>query len=254
MGRRSRQGMVIRAVGGLAALVALQACGASSGTPVSPATGAAGTSSSPAASPSGGSPSAPGGASSSSAPSVSTSATSNSSATSSSSASSSSSATTSGSASPSATASGTTAGTPECRSADLHVAAGPTNATAGTFYLPIRFTNTGSHSCEMVGFPGVSYLSAPGGSQVGDAAERQGPAGSPVVLRPGQTASAIVGMVDVGVLPASSCRPTSVAGLRVYPPDQTASVFAAHAGKGCAGHPGHPQLTVRAVRPGAGTP
>ena len=234
MGRRSRQGMVIRAVGGLAALVALQACGASSGTPVSPVSGSASTAS-PAPSPSGAGASASAAASSSAASAPAT--------------------TTPTASAPSAgaSASGTTAGTPECRSADLRVAAGRTNGTAGTFYLPIRFTNAGSHPCEIVGFPGVSYLSAPGGTQVGDAAQRQGPVGSPVVLRPGQTASAIVGMVDVGVLPASSCRPTAVAGLRVYPPDQTASVFVPHAGRGCAGHPGQPQLTVRAVRPGAGT-
>ena len=239
MERRSRNGMLIRTVGGLAALVALQACGASSGTQVAPATGAA-SSSSPAAS-SGGGASASATASSSTGTPSATPSTSASPTTGSS-------ATVTPSSSPS-----TRAGTPECRTADLHVAAGRVNGTAGTFYLPIRFTNAGAHPCELVGFPGVSYLASPGGSQVGDAAERQGAAGSPVVLRPGQTASAIVGMVDVGALPAS-CRPTSVAGFRVYPPDQTASVFVAHRGTGCAGHIGQPQLTVRAVRPGTGTP
>lgn len=228
--------MLVRTVGGLVTLVALQACGAS-GTPVSPGTASA-TTASPVASPSGGGGSASGEASASSGGSSSETASSAS----------------ASSPSPSTTASSGSAGTPECGAGDLRVAAGRVNGTAGTFYLPIRFTNAGSHTCEMVGFPGVSYLSAPRGSQVGDAAERQGPVGSPVVLRPGQTASAIVGMVDVGVLHGSSCRPTSVAGLRVYPPDQTASVFVAHAGKGCAGHPRQPQLTVRAIKPGAGTP
>lgn len=240
MNRQSRNGILIRTVGGLAALVALQACGASSGTQVAPATGAA-SSSTPAVSSGGGAPasgtvSSPAGTASPT-PSMSASPTAGSSA----------------AVTPSSSPS-TTAGTPECRTADLHVGAGRVNGTAGTFYVPIRFTNAGAHPCELVGYPGVSYLASPGGSQVGDAAQRQGSAGSPVVLRPGQTASAIVGMVDVGALPASSCRPTSVAGFRVYPPDQTASVFVAHRGTGCAGHTGQPQLTVRAVRPGAGTP
>lgn len=165
----------------------------------------------------------------------------------------------SASASPSAPVTGPAAsspasgGTPECRTADLGFALGPANGTAGTIYIPVQFTNTGTRACEIVGFPGVSYVSQ-NGTQVGAPAARQGAAGPAVVLQPGQTASSLVGMVDVGVFSASSCRPTPVAGLRIYPPDQTRAKVVAHPGTGCAGNPPDPQLRVRSVTAGSGTP
>ncbi|MDA8438337.1 MAG: DUF4232 domain-containing protein [Propionibacterium sp.] len=145
-------------------------------------------------------------------------------------------------------------GTSKCRSADLKLTLGPTNGTAGTIYTAVQFTNTGTHACLMVGFPGVSYVSSESGSQVGAAATRDGSPGPAVVLQPGQMASSIVGMVDVGVFSTASCQPTPVAGLRVYPPDETVSMFVAHAGTGCAGSPPDPQLTVRTMKAGPGTP
>ncbi len=172
-------------------------------------------------------------------------------------------ASTSGAASPSgtrptgtgtATTSATSSGTPGCRSADLTVSLGRANGTAGTTYIAVQFTDTGSHPCRIVGFPGVSYLASANGPQVGAAATREGSPGPAVVLQAGQMASSVVGMVDVGVFSASSCHPTPVAGFRIYPPNETVSIFVAHHGTGCAGNPPDPQLTVRTVQPGSGTP
>ncbi len=97
-------------------------------------------------------------------------------------------------------------------------------------------------------------MASESGPQVGAAATRDGSPGPAVVLQPGQMASSIVGMVDVGVFSSSSCQPTPVAGLRVYPPDETVAMFVAHSGTGCAGTPPEPQLTVRTVQAGPGTP
>jgi hypothetical protein len=44
-----------------------------------------------------------------------------------------------------------------------------------------------------------------------------------VTLANGATATARVGIVEAGVFPPSQCAPATAAGLRVYPPNQTAS-------------------------------
>ena len=69
-------------------------------------------------------------------------------------------------------------------------------------------------------------------------------------------ASAIVGMTDHGVFDAKVCRPTPVAGFRVYPPDETASMYLAlpNGGTGCAGETPSPQLRVTAIKAGPGQP
>lgn len=39
--------------------------------------------------------------------------------------------------------------------------------TAGTIFYPLDFTNASSSACTMYGYPGVAFVSSPGGSQVG---------------------------------------------------------------------------------------
>src|ERR1700685_271792 len=49
--------------------------------------------------------------------------------------------------------------TAECNSGDTYVwLALAADAATGTIYYPVEFTNTGSHSCWLQGFPGVSGL------------------------------------------------------------------------------------------------
>jgi hypothetical protein len=115
------------------------------------------------------------------------------------------------------------------------------------------FTNTGSAPCLMRGFPGVSYVTGDSGSQVGAPATRSGSIGSSVTLAPNAAASAVVTVTDVAVFDAGSCKPTSVRGFRVYAPDDTASMFIARDGTGCAGSPPSPQLQVQTVKAGAGS-
>ena len=148
---------------------------------------------------------------------------------------------------------GSSGGTSECKAGNLKLSIGSGDAAAGHFYVPIVFTNTGSTTCLMRGFPGVSYVTGDNGSQVGAPAQRTGSIGSSVTLAPNAVASSVVTVTDVAVFDASSCQPTSVRGFRVYAPDDTASMFIARSGTGCAGNPPSPQLQVQTVKAGAGS-
>jgi hypothetical protein len=149
-----------------------------------------------------------------------------------------------------------TAGIPECKPASLKLSFGGGDAGMSQQHTVLRFTNVGSRSCVIVGFPGVSYVAGARGAQVGAPAVRVGRIGSQVTLTPGQVASTVVSSVSVGVFDPATCRPTPVRGYRIYPPDSTASMFIPlRAGvSGCAGRTPDPQLTVVTIRRGLGSP
>ena len=97
------------------------------------------------------------------------------------------------------------------------------SGAAGSFYYTLEFTNLSGHTCTLAGYPGVSALSI-GGSQLGSPGGRNNAHPSKTVtLANGATATAVLRLTDVGVFPPSQCRMTTAAGLRVYPPNQTAS-------------------------------
>lgn len=137
-----------------------------------------------------------------------------------------------------------------CRAADVDLSLGKGEGTAGTQYRPLRFTNVGDTACVVHGYPGVSYVAGDDGHQVGPAAYRTGGKGDPVTLQPGDTAHAAVGFVQVHNYDPAECQPTKVRGLRVYPPQETNSMFVPVQGTGCAGDPDGQQLTVRTIEPG----
>lgn len=139
--------------------------------------------------------------------------------------------------SPSTSAPATPAGPAECTTADLKVARGQSNGAAGTIYYNIDFTNTSSSSCFVQGYPGVSLVSAGdgSGSQIGADAKRQpGPPGHQIVLAPGQTANAALGVAEAGNFPASSCNPVMAHWLKVFPPDQTVAAYVPFTTQTCA--------------------
>lgn len=146
-------------------------------------------------------------------------------------------------------------GSAECTTGHLKLSLGQGSGTAGTYYAPLRFTNTSKESCVIRGFPGVSYVAGNDGHQVGPAAYREGTKGNAVTLAPGEVAHATVGFVQVHNYDPAVCKPTPVRGLRVYPPHETDSMFVPMSASrdGCAGNdiPGH-QLTVKTVEPGSG--
>ena len=128
------------------------------------------------------------------------------------------------------------------------VTLGQGDAAAGSVYRPLIFTNTGRATCELHGFPGVSYVAGDDGHQVGPAAEMSGERGGQVVIAPGRTAMAPLQLVNVQNFDAAVCRPTPVRGLRVYPPGDTTALFVPMDGTGCAGTPPGPQLTVKTMQ------
>ena len=115
-------------------------------------------------------------------------------------------------------------GTPRCSTARLVVwLGGQGGRTAGSTYYKLELTNLSGRACTLRGYPGVSAVSL-AGRRLGSAASRNAvhPPRS-ITLRSGATATAVLQVVDVHNLPRASCDPTTAAGLRVYPPGQTAS-------------------------------
>jgi hypothetical protein len=139
--------------------------------------------------------------------------------------------------SPSSSAPATPNGPAECTTADLKVARGQSNGAAGTIYYNIDFTNTSSSSCFVQGYPGISLVSAGNGAgtQIGTDAKRVPVTPShQIVLAPGQTANAALGVAEAGNFPASSCNPVTAHWLKVFPPDQTVAAYVAFTTQTCA--------------------
>jgi len=147
----------------------------------------------------------------------------------------------------------------QCPTTSLRATVNKTQGSgaAGTAYVPIDFTNVSGHSCDMFGFPGVSFVTGPAGSQIGDAASRQTAFGArKVTLASGGTAHAWVGIADAGNFPAASCAPVTAHWLKIYPPDQFAALYTRFTTTVCSkkSYGGSTPLMVLPVRSGPGTP
>jgi hypothetical protein len=148
------------------------------------------------------------------------------------------------------------AGRPACGTASLRLTmdASQADSGAGSTYYPLDFTNTSAASCELYGYPGVSFVTTPAGAgrQIG-AAARRGTAFAKVTvtLAPGQAAHAWLKVAEAGNYPSSTCQPATVAGLRVYPPGQTEAGYVSHRFSACSSGRAV-LLTVLPVRPGQG--
>lgn len=104
-----------------------------------------------------------------------------------------------------------------CRAAGTEVWAAVEGAgTAGTIYYELEFSNVGHRTCTLHGFPHVWAVSAHG-VEVGVPAANEGTP-STVVLRPGTTAHAVLGVTTTGAV--CGTRSVATAGLRVVPPGQ----------------------------------
>jgi hypothetical protein len=96
------------------------------------------------------------------------------------------------------------------------------DAAAGSVYYTLKLTNQSGKTCTLTGYPGVSAVGLRGQS-LGSPASRT-PAGTRAVSLPNdETASASLQIAQAANFPVSACRPVPAAGLRVYPPNQTAS-------------------------------
>lgn len=141
----------------------------------------------------------------------------------------------------------------QCSTGALRVSLGAAGGAAGSIYYPLVFTNISGVSCTMYGYPGVSFVSAPGGAELGGEAVRnpgQGPA--LVTLTPGAVAHASVQVAVAQNYPRSVCKPVTAHWLRVYPPDQYVPLYADLTATTCTGTiPGGSTLGIYVVRPGA---
>ena len=149
----------------------------------------------------------------------------------------------------------------QCPSSALRVTVNKTRggAAAGTSYVALDFTNTSGHSCDMFGFPGVSFVTGNPGSQIGAAASRQKTFGPENVrLASGAVAHAWLGVVDAGNFSPSACGPVTAHWLKVFPPDQFTALYTRFTAQVCskkvstapADHPAD-QAGARGSRPRA---
>ena len=117
------------------------------------------------------------------------------------------------------------AGPQLCKAASL---TGTTDATgggaAGSIYMQLILTNSGTEPCLLKGFAGVSLTAGADGEPIGAAATRDdsGPV-TDVMLAPGKAGTATLRYTQAANYP--DCTKTPAAGFRVYPPNDTASLF-----------------------------
>jgi hypothetical protein len=149
---------------------------------------------------------------------------------------------------------------PACSTAGLSgtVNTSQGGAAAGSTYYPLNLTNTSKSSCYLYGYPGVSFVTGPSGSQIGEPASRN-PAVAPrtVILDPGGTAHVTVQVVDALNYSKSDCKPVTAHWLKVFPPGEFTALYVKFTATTCSvklpSKLGVP-LTVDAVKGGAGQP
>jgi Domain of unknown function (DUF4232) len=128
-----------------------------------------------------------------------------------------------------------------------------TEGAAGSVYQNIDFTNTGSTSCTLYGYPGVSLGTGMPFSQVGAAATRSTTAAPTVVtVAPGQTANALLRVAQALNYPQATCSPTATTYLRIYPPNQTTAIYLAFKTTGCTKNSVN-LLTIGVMQAGTGS-
>ena len=127
------------------------------------------------------------------------------------------------------------AGPSPCSATDLRLTVGASNGAAGTVFYPLDFTNASGSACTMYGYPGVAFVTSPGGSQVGAPARRRPPAALAVVtLEPDAAAHATLAVSDVLIQNNCLHRQVHVRWVQVYPPDQYSALSARLGRLGCA--------------------
>ncbi len=142
-----------------------------------------------------------------------------------------------------------------CATGSLSVTIAQGGGGAGSTFATLSFVNHGAAPCTLSGYPGVAYLGGADRHQVGAPAVRStGGAPATVHLPAGARATAALRQGNPHIYPESDCHPGPVTGLRVYPPNQTASIVVAlPAGTdACSARqlPGGPQLEVGPVQRG----
>lgn len=122
----------------------------------------------------------------------------------------------------------------------------PADAAGPDIFVPLEFSNTGTTTCTLFGYPGVSAIDD-NGNQVGLPATHSG-AKHLITMAPGETAHVLL-TVTQGAFVCSN--PVNATELRVFAPNQVKAELVPLATTGC---PGKSVLHVDAMHPRAGIP
>lgn len=121
---------------------------------------------------------------------------------------------------------------------------------AGSVYVHLALRNTGTTTCTLQGWPGVSFVGDTNGTQIGNAASEDRASAHPTVtLTPGATAVAPLRITQTANYPAGKCDPTSPDGLRVYPPGSRESLFVPYTDSAACRSKAVTELQVQALVP-----
>jgi len=121
----------------------------------------------------------------------------------------------------------TQSGTPLCTAGSLTATTDSSGGgAAGSIYMQLIVTNSGTEPCLLKGYAGVSLTAGADGEPIGAAATRDDSTPvTDVLLAPGKAGAATLRYTQASNYP--DCTRTPAAGFRVYPPDDTASLFLA---------------------------
>ncbi|WIB60346.1 DUF4232 domain-containing protein [Curtobacterium sp. MCLR17_007] len=138
-----------------------------------------------------------------------------------------------------------------CATADLTGSIAPgSGGAAGSVIVHLVLTNTGSTTCTLQGWPGVSFVGGGTGKQIGAAAtQEQGSPNPTVTLTPGQAAVAPLKIGQAGNYSAADCDATTPDGFRVYPPGSKESLFVKDTDYRACGNTSATLLAVQALVP-----
>jgi hypothetical protein len=120
-----------------------------------------------------------------------------------------------------------------CKAAGLTATTDATGGgAAGSVYMKLILTNSGTEPCLLKGYAGVSLTTGPNGEPIGAAATRDDSTPAvDVLLAPGKAGVATLRYTQAANYPACTRKPA--AGFRVYPPNDTASLFLAQQRDAC---------------------
>jgi hypothetical protein len=155
-------------------------------------------------------------------------------------------------ASPTPAATPAAAGPAACPTRSLKAKIGISQGTAGSVYTVIDFTNIGTVTCTLYGYPGVSLAGGTPVKQIGLAAtESKFTPRTLVTLAPGATANALLQIVDAGNFPPAKCGMVTAHYLQIFPPNQTTPIYLSFTSAACS-KPVQ-TLNVSVVMTGAGS-
>ncbi|MFI6040027.1 DUF4232 domain-containing protein [Nocardia sp. NPDC051321] len=139
-------------------------------------------------------------------------------------------------------------GVPTCAPGDLTVSLGQQGGAAGSIYIPIVFTNTGTAPCALSGYPGVSLATGTPPTPIGPPAEPDTASATPqpVTLAPTQAAHAILRYSQAGNY---DCDRAPAHYLLINPPNQATPSPHPFTAEACV-KPAYLLLHVDYIKPG----